>query len=731
MPQPKSLRSLVVLSMIFVATRASGQVEACGKLLLLPLLYKDVQIAEDDQGFMNIYYYCMAQPQSEEEALEEGIDLDWVYDKALPQEPKAPGRFDKLGAWAKDGCPKYLEAGSARLPQTINATRARVDTKIEEVYEQCLLETRPSCYAIPAGQIVGNDVVGLLIKWSPSVLEADPTAEVKIKTASATGAMQPRDMLAIGTSAASESSVASLTDVAVPRSGLLRSFLRTDKAADVRFKIETSAGTAECAPEKVGSVVTAVGDFKRRKHSIALQTLVWIDVKNLQEWIEEIRNQNKLPKPDATEADLVPIIDGVPIPDIHPMNLGDKVEVVDGARVRRLRFDIERNEKNKDAWSQILRLNSVAFSREVEVTVGFENGQAMDTLITYPSKEDKAGKPRASLKVIPEGQMALGLLLIGGGLAFFLLLAAKTDVIRDTTVLFRPDGRSPFSLGRTQMAFWFFLVVTFFFVLWMVTGDKDTITNSTMGLIGISAATALGAAFVDSTKTNKAEKAQRVAKVEDFTKRPREIAARLRLDLEPAEKKCRELTKVRATIKLDHDRALALKDTAIEQKRTLVRELEIQRGQIAPENTGALAAKDDEIKKAKDDLTQTLQPQRDQMEADTAGALKLKDNEIEKTKGELALLRQQIDFFNLPSWRRFLNDLLTEDDGISFHKFQIFIWTLILGVIFIYEVLINLAMPEFNAALLAIMGVSGGTYIGFKLPPGAKQNEPASQETAK
>ena len=50
-------------------------------------------------------------------------------------------------------------------------------------------------------------------------------------------------------------------------------------------------------------------------------------------------------------------------------------------------------------------------------------------------------------------------------------------------------------------------------------------------------------------------------------------------------------------------------------------------------------------------------------------------------------------------------------------------------MIFIYEVLINLAMPEFNAALLAIMGVSGGTYIGFKLPSGAKQNEPASQET--
>ncbi|MFL6247593.1 MAG: hypothetical protein ACJ74H_16330 [Thermoanaerobaculia bacterium] len=65
----------------------------------------------------------------------------------------------------------------------------------------------------------------------------------------------------------------------------------------------------------------------------------------------------------------------------------------------------------------------------------------------------------------------------------------------------------------------------------------------------------------------------------------------------------------------------------------------------------------------------------------------------------------------------FINDILSDSDGgVSIHRFQMFAWTLILGVIFVGSVYSELAMPEFNATLLGLMGISSGTYLGFKVP---------------
>jgi hypothetical protein len=64
----------------------------------------------------------------------------------------------------------------------------------------------------------------------------------------------------------------------------------------------------------------------------------------------------------------------------------------------------------------------------------------------------------------------------------------------------------------------------------------------------------------------------------------------------------------------------------------------------------------------------------------------------------------------------FLRDILSDGSGYSFHRFQIFAWTIILGIIFISSVYNSLAMPEFSPTLLGLMGLSAGTYIGFKFP---------------
>ncbi|WP_321477078.1 hypothetical protein [uncultured Paludibaculum sp.] len=69
----------------------------------------------------------------------------------------------------------------------------------------------------------------------------------------------------------------------------------------------------------------------------------------------------------------------------------------------------------------------------------------------------------------------------------------------------------------------------------------------------------------------------------------------------------------------------------------------------------------------------------------------------------------------------FLQDITADGNGIGFHRFQMLIWTVVFSIIFAKSVYADLAMPTFDASLLALMGVSSGTYLGFKLPETPKQ----------
>jgi hypothetical protein len=68
-----------------------------------------------------------------------------------------------------------------------------------------------------------------------------------------------------------------------------------------------------------------------------------------------------------------------------------------------------------------------------------------------------------------------------------------------------------------------------------------------------------------------------------------------------------------------------------------------------------------------------------------------------------------------------LNDILSDEDGPSFHRFQILAWTLVLSVIFIASVVQTLDMPDFSPTLLGLLGVSSGAYLGFKFPEQKKR----------
>ena len=81
------------------------------------------------------------------------------------------------------------------------------------------------------------------------------------------------------------------------------------------------------------------------------------------------------------------------------------------------------------------------------------------------------------------------------------------------------------------------------------------------------------------------------------------------------------------------------------------------------------------------------------------------------------------------SSRGFVKDVLSDAGGISLHRFQMFVWTLVLGIIFIASVYKNLSMPEFSSTLLGLMGISSGTYVGFKAQEKTAKDAPVGTAT--
>jgi len=64
----------------------------------------------------------------------------------------------------------------------------------------------------------------------------------------------------------------------------------------------------------------------------------------------------------------------------------------------------------------------------------------------------------------------------------------------------------------------------------------------------------------------------------------------------------------------------------------------------------------------------------------------------------------------------FISDLLTDENGNSLHRLQLLLFTLLFGAGFVISVAAKQSLMGFNANMLALMGISSGVYVGFKLP---------------
>jgi hypothetical protein len=87
--------------------------------------------------------------------------------------------------------------------------------------------------------------------------------------------------------------------------------------------------------------------------------------------------------------------------------------------------------------------------------------------------------------------------------------------------------------------------------------------------------------------------------------------------------------------------------------------------------------------------------------------------EIQDRDNVLRTYRARIKPFVTQGW---FKDITTDLNGTAIHRLQTVCWTFALGAVFIITVYRSLAMPEFNGNLLALMGISGAGYVGFKYP---------------
>lgn len=280
------------------------------------------------------------------------------------------------------------------------------------------------------------------------------------------------------------------------------------------------------------------------------------------------------------------------------------------------------DKEDRKRWVQILdESRRATVPNEIPLSVGVEK-----------NREPFDSEEYITLNVYPHYTYAVILLLIAI-LAILIWTALTSDLLRETSIgTSTPGQRSPYSLGRVQMAFWFYIAVASYLFIWLITGETSTLTTSVLALIGISAGTGLTAVLIDQGKIS-------------------------------------SLSSQRAALNTQRE---------------------------------ALTARIREIEQNMPPIDSPLY------------------SELQEKKSRLAEINASINNLpGLPSARvskGFLRDLLEDGDGVSFHRFQIVIWTVVMGIVFVEGVHQDLTMPDFDATLLGLMGLSSGTYLGFKFP---------------
>jgi len=346
---------------------------------------------------------------------------------------------------------------------------------------------------------------------------------------------------------------------------------------------------------------------------------ITLEVERFRAWLQPVPAENEKKSPLLRDpGTLILYIDGHPVKGVHPI-----AWTVDASGNAQLRIPLRRTSDNKDTWTALLTRRRLAAT----VSVGPPGELPLES--------------RARIEIVPGNPItkwatAVAFLAL---LAVFVILARRSFLLRDGSNT-RPWAERPYSLGRCQMALWFFTVLGSYIALRIILKDSDVLPTSVLALIGISAGTGLAAMVVDSSKAEAPANRLRELKGEYQQSLGRLAAVTAQLGAIPSS--------------------------------------------LSPSERAALVAERQQLVGHNQNLLQEISQQ------------------TLRVRG--------------PASENFLTDLLTDSDGVSFYRFQIFAWTIVLWVIFIGTVVRTLAMPDFSDQVLGLLGISGGTYLGFKLP---------------
>ncbi|UCE88298.1 MAG: hypothetical protein JSW10_08005 [Pseudomonadota bacterium] len=384
-----------------------------------------------------------------------------------------------------------------------------------------------------------------------------------------------------------------------------------------------------------------------------LGNTIQVRVKKLDVFLNSIDTQCK-DDPNCKPKDIHLFLDGMEIKGIRPQSIDREKGALRFVLVRREALPEYLDDKQqREIWAELFGFrDGWNATREVQVSIGAKDGSPLPSDARLGLVRVRMGASLATYVVVMLGVVVL------------YVWGWRKGVFSDRGSL--EHGEPALSLARVQMGFWFFLVVAAFFFIWLVIGELPAIPGSVLALIGIASGTALGAAAIDANKRARATG---------------EVADRDQLQAQ-----CDSLNDTFNTKTSEADKLDA----------------EIERLEAATPPDVALIKPKQEKRKA---LTEQL----DKLNQECIAANARLTSVEERTKSAK-------DQKNAVAAKDWLTDLLSDSNGWSFHRLQMLVWTIILGVVFVQQVLSNLTMPEFDATLLALMGISSGTYLGFKFP---------------
>jgi hypothetical protein len=321
------------------------------------------------------------------------------------------------------------------------------------------------------------------------------------------------------------------------------------------------------------------------------------------EHLDELMKKAKDPK----NPELNLFIDGIAIKGLKP-----SIDLKTGNVI----FILSRDENTKSIWANVLNAREFKeLYKKFNVSIGIEN-------------ESVPSKAELRLIYIRSFRLVVWLVSTIAVFLFFVYLSVKTPILK-----FR-DNDSPYSLSKTQMIVWIFVIISSYMFIWFVMNDFNSINDTAVKLLGLSLLTSGAAIYIDTRKKSGLEE---------------------------------------------------------------------------------LNAKSNSLQSTIDDLKSKIAA----LGTDQGDPLVALQKELNEKTMEKAIIDHKIKEFpvgNSSGAETFLKDILQDSDGWSLPRVQVFLWTIILVAIFISNVYNQLAMPEFNASLLSLMGISQGAYIGFKIP---------------